>query len=108
MPWPVTRSNVAIVRILFERLAVFLTLVVALFALADSPALLVGAIAAIALVTIVASRYAAINIRSHSLTVGARARAHRELLSSLPAPSHPDTAGRTRSRAPSQSLAAAF
>jgi len=32
--------------------------------------------------------------------VGARARAHREAMSTLPAPAHPDTAGRPRTRAP--------
>lgn len=94
-------------RTLFERLAVTLAVTFVVFAVADSSAVLVGAIAAVAVVALVGSRYAAVSIRSRSMTVGSRARQHRESLSSLPEPSHPDTAGRTRSRAPSQSLAAA-
>ncbi len=94
-------------RTLFERLVVTLAVAFVVLALADSSAVLLGAIAAIAVVALVGSRYAAVSIRVRSMTVGARARQHRESMSSLPAPSHPDTPGRTRSRAPSQSLAAA-
>lgn len=36
------------------------------------------------------------------LTVDKRAHEHRESMSGMPAPQHPDTAGRPRSRAPSQ------
>ncbi len=38
---------------------------------------------------------------AREIRVGARAREHRELLRALPAPQHPDTDGRPRSRAPS-------
>ena len=94
-------------RALLERLAVTLAVAFVVLAVADSSAVLVGAIATVAVVALVGSRYAAVSIRSRSMTVGARARQHRESMSSLPAPSHPDTAGRTRSRAPSGSIAAA-
>jgi hypothetical protein len=39
--------------------------------------------------------------------VGARSRVHRESLDVIAAPTHPDTAGRVRSRAPGEVLSAA-
>jgi len=92
---------------MIERLAVLLGLVFVVLVTADSTTTLVAGIGAVALAAVLASRYAAISIRSHSLTVGSRAREHRESFSSIPEPSHPATPGRTRSRAPAQSLAAA-
>ena len=89
------------------RLAALFGLALVVLVLADSATTLVAAIGVVALAAVLASRYAAVSIRSHSLTVGSRARAHRESFSSTPEPSHPATPGRTRSRAPSQSLAAA-
>jgi hypothetical protein len=94
-------------RTIFEQLAVSLAVAFVVLAVADSSAVLLGAVATLAVIALVGSRYSAVSIRSRSLTVGSRARQHRESMSSLPAPSHPDTAGRTRSRAPSQSIAAA-
>ena len=44
---------------------------------------------------------------ARDLTVGARARDHRQQLSEQPAPSHPTTAGRPLGRAPTQSIAVA-
>jgi hypothetical protein len=92
---------------MIERLAVLLGLAFVALALANSTTTLVAGIGAVALAAVLASRYAAISIRSHVVTVGTRAHEHRESFSSIPEPSHPDTAGRTRSRAPSQSPAAA-
>lgn len=69
-------------------------------------ALLLGA-AAVAAVGILAVRYAALVVGSREMTVGSRAHAHREALSTIPAPAHPTTAGRPRTRAPSQSITAA-
>ena len=92
---------------MIERLAVLLGLAFVVLVTADSATTLVATIGAVALAAILASRYAAISIRSHSITVGSRAREHRESFSSIPEPSHPATPGRTRSRAPAQSLAAA-
>lgn len=43
---------------------------------------------------------------TREIRVGARAREHSELLRALPAPQHPDTDGRPRSRAPSQVVSA--
>jgi hypothetical protein len=102
-------SSVVHVSALLERLMVIATVSFLALALAqgDASLVLVGGMATLVVVAVLSARYAAVSIRSHSLTVGARARAHRESLSSMPEPSHPDTAGRTRSRAPSRSLAAA-
>lgn len=58
-------------------------------------------IAASLIVLAVAARIVAGTAGSRVVTVGARAHEHREALASMPAPAHPDTAGRTRSRAPS-------
>lgn len=55
-------------------------------------------LAAITVVTVTSPR---------TLTVGARSRAHREALSTTPEPAHPDTAGRTRARAPGEATTAA-
>jgi len=98
-------SNVPVVRIL-QRLTALAGLAVVALVLADSPNVMV-AIAAVALAAVLASRYAAVAIRSRVLTVGSRASAHRESFSSTPEPAHPDTAGRTRSRAPSPLVTAA-
>lgn len=91
-------------RTLFERLAVATTLVfVALVVSPDSGTLALG-IAVVLLVSAVRSA-AAVGC-SLEVTVGSRARAHRESLSVTPAPRHPSTAGLPRTRAPSRALAA--
>jgi hypothetical protein len=64
-------------------------------------------IAAIALCAVLAARYAAVVIRSREITVGQRARQHRQSLVGMPEPQHPDTDGRPRTRAPSRVTAAA-
>jgi hypothetical protein len=62
---------------------------------------------AIALAAVVSVRYAAILLRAGEIRIGHRARKHREVLASAPAPRHPNTPGRIRSRAPARSLATA-
>lgn len=57
---------------------------------------------ALAIAAIAAVRYAGVIIGQRVIAVGARAHAHREVLSEMLAPQHPDTAGRPRTRAPSQ------
>lgn len=89
----------------------FMVLTVSFVALAvaqsEPSAMLFAGIAVVALAALLSARNAAVGIRSPELTIGARARQHREALSVLPEPQHPHTAGRRRSRAPSQSAAAA-
>lgn len=94
---------------IIERLVTALSVSVLVLAIAqpESSSLLLAGIATLAVVTALGARYVAVGIRSLRLTVGARAHAHRESFSSIPEPSHPDTAGRTRARAPSQSPLAA-
>lgn len=93
-------------RWLTERLVMLMTvtfLVLAVAQAADpSTALLAGAVA-VATAMLVLAQYSALTIARQSLTVGGRAREHRESLTETPAPQHPDTAGRPRTRAPSQS-----
>jgi hypothetical protein len=87
-------------RTLLERLVMVMTLVllVASFGQTQSAAVLVAGLAALAIATVlVARRSGAVALR---VQVGLRAREHRQLLAAQPAPSHPNTAGRTRSRAP--------
>ena len=67
-----------------------------------SPALIIASVATLILM----AAAAAVVTGSHTLTVGARAHAHREALSTLPAPAHPSTAGRPRTRAPSRAVPA--
>lgn len=64
---------------------------------------LVG-IAAAAIAVIVAMRFAVLAVGSHELAIGSRARAHRQALGRMPAPQHPRTAGRPRTRAPARSI----
>ena len=59
-----------------------------------------AASAAVAVVATVALREFVLAPTVASLRVGSRARAHRESLDRIAAPTHPDTAGRVRSRAP--------
>jgi len=88
---------------------VFATALFVVFALAQgtSPVATVASVAALALATVIAVRCATSVARSHELTIGSRAHAHLEVLCTLPEPSHPTTAGRPRSRAPSAVVVAA-
>ena len=69
--------------------------------------LVFAGIAALAVSSLLAARYAAIVIRAHDIGVGQRARAHRQSLVGMPEPQHPHTPGKPRTRAPSRALAAA-
>ncbi|MEO8094637.1 MAG: hypothetical protein ABI632_06860 [Pseudolysinimonas sp.] len=69
----------------------------------SNPAALVASVAAVVLVSAVA---AALVVGAREVTVGARARAHRQVLSEMPEPSHPATAGRPMTRAPAEAVAA--
>lgn len=93
-------------RILYEWLAVLAA--VAIIALSISQgvpqSLVVAGLAAAVLMS--ALRRAAVVIGSLEVTVGARARAHREAMTGMPSPRHPSTAGLPLTRAPSQGLAA--
>ena len=71
---------------------------------ADPFSIVFVSIAAAAIAAIVAVRFAVLAIRLRELTIGARARAHRQALGRTPAPQHPRTAGRPRPRAPAQSI----
>jgi membrane protein implicated in regulation of membrane protease activity len=61
-------------------------------------------IAAAAIAVVVAMRFAVLAGGAHELASGSRARAHRQGLARMPAPQHPRTAGRPRTRAPAQSI----
>lgn len=96
-------------RALYGRIVVAMAMLFVAFALAQGgpTSLLVTSIAAVAIASIVAVRCAATVFGSREMVVGDRAHAHREALSVMPAPSHPCTAGRPRTRAPSQAAQAA-
>ena len=72
----------------------------------DPFSIVLVSIAAGAIAAIVAVRFAVLAVRHRELTIGARARAHRQALRRTPAPQHPRTAGRPRPRAPAQSITA--
>ena len=74
---------------------------------AEPSSLVFAGIAALAVGAVLAARHAAVVIRSQEITVGDRARQHRQSLVGMPAPQHPDTAGRPRTRAPSGETAVA-
>ena len=83
--------------ILLERAAALAAVLFLALALTTEPAAIVAAIATVVLITAMA----ALVVGSREMTVGSRAHAHREAMTSLPAPAHPSTAGRPRTRAPS-------
>ena len=94
---------------MLERLTTLTVVLLAalVFALASDPSVLLVATAAAALVGVVlVTVMASLVTGSRELTVGARAHAHREAMNSLPAPAHPSTAGRPRTRAPSMVVSA--
>jgi hypothetical protein len=69
--------------------------------------LAVTGLAMLAIAALAGARYAAVVIRSREISVGGRAREHRDVVSMVPAPQHPSTPGRPRTRAPSLSAAVA-
>lgn len=83
--------------------------VVVTTALGSEPAALLTALAASAALAVVATvvvRDLVLAPAAASLRVGDRAREHRESLDRIAAPTHPDTAGRVRSRAPGEVIPA--
>jgi hypothetical protein len=98
-----------ILRALHERAVLVLTALFVVFVVAQAgqTALIVASIAALAIAGVVAVSYAALVVGSRVMTVGSRAHAHREALDVMAAPRHPSTAGRPRTRAPSQPIPAA-
>jgi hypothetical protein len=91
------------VRILVERLAALAAILFVALALGSEPTVVVIGVAAALLIT---AAMALLVTGAREMTVGARAHAHREALSTLPAPAHPSTAGRPRTRAPSMAVPA--
>ena len=92
-------------RYLHERLVMLVTLLFVAVVAAQT-----GSSAAVAITVAVAAiatiRIATMALTARTLAVGTRAHAHREVLSEMAAPQHPDTAGRPRTRAPSQAAPA--
>ena len=86
-------------RTLLERLAALAAVLFLALAVTQvtSPALVIASVATVILMAAMATLVTG----SREVTVGARAHAHREAMSTLPAPAHPSTAGRPRTRAPS-------
>ncbi|AWB85458.1 DUF6412 domain-containing protein [Mycetocola zhujimingii] len=94
----------------YEQLIMVLTmsfLVLAVAQAAEPSAVLVAGVAVLAASALLGARYLAVIIIALRLMVGSRAREHRESLTRIPAPSHPNTAGRPQPRAPGLSEAVA-
>lgn len=93
-----------------EWLAVTLTVAFVAYALvlqAPSDAAMLTTAVMLAAAFTLGARYLAIGIAAGELRVGARSRAHREVLSRAIEPQHPNTAGRPRTRAPARAEATA-
>ena len=90
-------------RILQERLVAVAAVLFLELALTTEPAAIAASVAAVLIVAMVA----ALVTGSRELTVGSRAHAHRDALTTQPSPAHPSTAGRPRTRAPSMAVTAA-
>ncbi len=74
---------------------------------AEPSAVIVTSVVVLAGAALLASRYLAVLIVAFTLTIGARAHQHEEVLTRIAAPRHPNTAGRPRTRAPARSVATA-
>lgn len=106
----VTTIPEALVRWFTERLVMLMTVTFLVLAVAQSAqpsTVLFAGVVAMAAGMLLLAHYSAVIVSRQSITVGGRSREHREPLSEMPAPRHPDTAGRPRTRAPSQSPSAA-
>lgn len=90
-------------RILQEHLVAVMAVLFLALAVSTEPVAIVAGVAAI----LIAAAVAALVTGSREVTVGARAHAHRDALTTQPAPAHPSTAGRPRTRAPSMAVQAA-
>lgn len=88
---------------LSTRIAAAAAVLFVVFALMQSTSAgaIVASVVALAVATACAVRIAGVVGVSREVTVGERAHAHRESMLGMPAPQHPDTAGRPRTRAPS-------
>lgn len=82
--------------------------VVALAASNGEPStLLIAGLLTVAVAAVLVARAASAVVHGRAMTTGERARQHREGLREVPAPRHPNTVGRPRTRAPSLAIAAA-
>jgi len=97
------------VRLLTERLVMLMTLTFVALAVSqgEPSTLLVAGLLAVAVAAVLVARYASTAVVGHRVSVGNRAREHRTGLREIPAPRHPNTAGRPRTRAPSRVALAA-
>ena len=92
-------------RSLTTRLVMVMTVSFLVLALAQSDptaAVIVTGVAVLAIAAFAGARHVTIAIAWVTLTIGARSHLHREVLSRIAAPRHPNTPGRTQARAPSQ------
>jgi hypothetical protein len=93
------------VRTLYAGLVLMLTgPLLALIVVPSEPAtLFLAGLVVLSLAAVIGARYRAVVAAAPELTVGHRSHQHREVLAGLAAPSHPNTAGRPRPRAPGRS-----
>ena len=89
-------------RALHRHMVIILTVSFLVLAVAEAEpsAILVAGVAVLAASALLGARYLAVTIIASRLMVGSRSREHRESLTRIPAPSHPNTAGRPQPRAP--------
>ncbi len=93
----------------YEQLIMVMTVSFLVLAVAQTEpsAMLAAGVAVLAASALLSARYLAVIIIALTLMIGSRSREHRESLTRIPAPSHPNTAGRPQPRAPGLSEAVA-
>lgn len=84
-----------------------LVVVASSFGITAEPAAIAAALSVAALAALTVAAVVVLVARPLLGAVGGRARQHRQVLIGMPAPQHPATPGRTRSRAPGEVLPAA-
>ena len=96
-------------RAAYTALVLFLTgpLLALILAPSEPGMLFLAGVAVFGLAVVIGARYRLTAVVTLELTVGRRSHQHREVLSGLAAPRHPNTAGRPRPRAPARPLAGA-
>ncbi|HQA23921.1 MAG TPA: DUF6412 domain-containing protein [Rhodoglobus sp.] len=94
-------------RLLIGRFVALTAMLLMAFALAQgaTPAAVVASVAAVVLATAGAIRLTSVIVGSRQVSVGEQAHARHLIQLGMPAPQHPDTAGRPRTRAPSMVVA---
>lgn len=93
-------------RFLTPRVAALAAVLLVALAVAQGGSPATVLVVSVTAAVLAAALAATLVVATREVTVGSRAHAHRQALNEMPAPSHPSTAGRPMTRAPSRVVSA--